>query len=59
MNYLKENAYLQYSNTVEYKEGDLVIKDGVLSQYWKYPNTGDLVWLNVNNYEQYDLFLNI
>lgn len=36
---------------VKYQEGDIVIKDGILCSYWKYPKNGEMVWLPLDNPE--------
>lgn len=42
---------------VEYQVGAIVIKDGLLCSYWKYPKNGEMVWLPLDNPEQYDMLL--
>lgn len=42
---------------VKYQENDLVIKDGVVCKYWRYPKSGELVWLSADNCHQYDMFI--
>lgn len=42
---------------IDYQEGDVVIKDGLLCSYWRYPKTGELVWLSVENCHQYNMFV--
>lgn len=42
---------------VNYQEGDIVIKDGTLCSYWKYPKNGEMVWFPLDNPEQYAMIL--
>ena len=43
---------------IEYQEGALVVKGDVLAKYWRDRKSWKLVWLSVDNAEQYDMFLN-
>lgn len=49
--------YLFWEVGVDYQENDLVIKDGIVCKYWRYPKTGELVWLSADNCHQYDMFI--
>lgn len=42
---------------IDYQEGAVVIKDGLLCSYWKNPKNGEMVWLPLDNPEQYDMLL--
>ena len=44
---------------IDYPEGSLVIKEGMICRYWRYPKTGELVWLSVENCHQYDMFVQV
>lgn len=46
-----------YDGTVEYQENDLCLYDGVLSVYIMDMRTSKLVWMNKDNYHQYDMFI--
>lgn len=46
-----------WMSDVKYQEGAIVIKDGTLCSYWKYPKNGEMVWLPLDNPEQYDMLL--
>ena len=56
-NIQSNREYSAWVCDVDYQEGAVVIKDGLLCSYWRYPKNGEMVWLPLDNPEQYDMLL--